>query len=172
MYWLGYAALSPYARQGSAVSVEADALTRAAISVARSAENSWTLFGDKSAALSQLAELADECTEEDWDGNRAEALDLVAVGRSEDFVRVLPTGVPLPDFAPEPDGSISLDWIQSRCRMLSVSVGRSNRLAFAWLDGSDSGHGVAKFDGTTVPSIILERIHFITGPANAALRVV
>jgi hypothetical protein len=94
------------------------------------------------------------------------------VGRSEDFVRVLPTGVPLPDFAPEPDGSISLDWIQSRCRMLSVSVGRSNRLAFAWLDGSDSGHGVAKFDGTTVPSIILERIHFITGPANAALRVV
>jgi hypothetical protein len=153
------------------VSVEANTLTHAAIAVVRFVEGSQKLFGDKSEALSQLSELADECAGEDWDGNGAEAIEWLALDRAGQFVRALPAGVPLPDFAPEPDGSISLDWIQSRSRMFSVSVDGGNRVAFAWLDGTDSGHGVARFDGATVPGIILERIHFIMSSGNAGLRV-
>ena len=168
--WPGHAALNPYARQGSAVSAEAEAVTRAASAIVRSAEDSQMLFGEKSAALSRLAELTDECAEEGWDGSEAFALDRVAVKNAKDFVRALPDGIPVPEFAPEPDGSISLDWIQSRHRLFSVSVGRSNRLAFAWLDGADSGHGVARFDGLNVPALVLAGIQSILSRGNASLR--
>jgi hypothetical protein len=75
-----------------------------------------------------------------------------------EFIRVLPEDVPLPEFAPEPDGSLSLDWIQSRHRLFTLSVAPNIRLPYAWVDGADSGHGVARFDGETVPPRILDGI--------------
>ncbi len=107
-------------------------------------------------AILQIHALAGECAEQDWDGNGARAVAGTAVLLSEAFVLALPDGVPLPEFAPEPDGSISLDWIQSRSRLFSLSVGASDRLAFAWLDGAKKGHGTALFDGKRVPPEILE----------------
>jgi hypothetical protein len=86
------------------------------------------------------------------------------------FVRSLPDGVSLPEFAPEPDGSISLDWIQSRARLYSLSIGHSNRLAYAWLDGADKGHGVVHFDGQNVPPRVLDGIKHIVGHGYAGLR--
>lgn len=167
---MGYAALTPYARRGSAVSAEAQVVTRAAGEIIQSVEMSQMLFGEKSAALSRLTELSDECAVEGWDGGEAFALDEMAVRNAGDLVRALPKGVPLPEFAPEPDGSISLDWIQSRHRLFSVSVGRNNRLAYAWLDGSDSGHGVAGFDGLNIPLLVLAGIQSILSCGHASLR--
>ena len=89
---------------------------------------------------------------------------------AESFLRALPEGVRIPEFAPEPDGSISLDWIQSRNRLFTLSVGSGNRLAYAWLDGADKGHGVARFDEENVPHLILECIKGIVSHGNAALR--
>jgi hypothetical protein len=156
--WLGYAALSPYARAGSAVSSEAQMVSKAASAVVNCAERSQALFGDKTAAISELMTLANECAKVDWDGNGASAIRSTAVSRAMDFIRALPRDVPLPEFASEPDGSVSLDWIQSRHRIFSVSAGEGNRLAYAWLDGADQGHGVARFDGQFVPPRILEGI--------------
>src|SRR6266550_5433638 len=93
-----------------------------------------------------------------WDGADAAAIDPLAVLMARRFLRLLPEGVPLPEFAPEPDGSISLDWIRSRNRLFSLSIGRSNRLAYAWLDGADKGHGVVHFDDCNVPELILNHI--------------
>ncbi len=87
-----------------------------------------------------------------------------------DFIRALPGNVPLPEFAWEPDGAISLDWIPSRHRMFSVSIGEGNRLPYAWLDGADTGHAVATFDGVTVPARILEGIRRIMPRDNATVR--
>ncbi len=136
-------------------------MRKAARKVANAAERSYALFAEKAAAISQLAALATECAEEGWDGSGAAAIDLVAVLLAERFLRALPYRIPLPELAVEPDGSISLDWIRSRNRLFSVSVGRSSRLAFAWLDGSDSGHGVARFDGQGVPPRVLEGIEAV-----------
>jgi hypothetical protein len=166
----GHLALQALAGGGSAISQEAQTVHKAAIEIVESIERSQALFGKKADALSQLAALAAECAQQDWDGESAVAIDPVAVLRAERFVRVLPDGMALPEFAPEPDGSISLDWIASRTRLFSVSVGRSGRLAFAWLDGSDSGHGVARFDGQSVPQRVLEGIDSIVGRAHAGLR--
>ncbi|HEV7401557.1 MAG TPA: hypothetical protein VGO11_01475, partial [Chthoniobacteraceae bacterium] len=124
--------------------------------VVESAERSHALFGDKSDALSQIAMLAAGCAEVGWDGGHASPIDALAVRTASDLVRALPEGLPLPEFAPEPDGSLSLDWIVSRHRLFSMSVGRTNRLAYAWLDGTDKGHAVALFDGVRFPVRLLD----------------
>jgi hypothetical protein len=169
-YPAGHAALNLYARGGSAVSSEARAAQEAATAVVESAERSQALFGEKAAALSQLWALATECNETNWDGAGAAAIDVGAVINAGDLVRALPAGIPMPEFSPEPDGSVSLDWIESRNRIFSVSVGTGSRLAYAWLDGSDRGHGVARFDGERVPVRVLEGIRGIISHGNAAVR--
>lgn len=167
---LGYATLAAYARSGSAVSAEADAARQTACAVVESAERSHALFGGKAALISELIALANECSEPAWDGNGADGIEPLAVATAEDFVRALPADIHFPEFAPEPDGSISLDWTESRHRRFTLSIGRSNRLAYAWLDGADKGHGVARFDGASIPPRVLEGIRSIMNHANAPLR--
>lgn len=166
----GFPALLAFAGGGSAVSQEADAVRAAAAAALAAAERSQALFGEKAAAIEQLAMLAIECGEENWDGSGAAAVDLEILAMARRFLRALPDGMPLPEFAAEPDGSVSLDWIRSRNHLFSVSIGRRNRLAYAWLDGSDTGHGVARFDGHTVPPKITDGIAEIMGSGRAALR--
>jgi hypothetical protein len=169
--WLGYAALNPYARPSSAVSAEAQTVAQAASNLVKLAEASQVLFGGRAAAISRLRAMANECAEEGWDGEDARPIDPVALRNSEDLLRALPEDFPVPEFAPEPDGSISLDWIESRHRLFSMSVGTSNRLAYAWLDGADKGHGVARFDGFSLPSRILFAIRSIIGYDTSLVRL-
>jgi hypothetical protein len=51
-----------------------------------------------------------------------------------------------------------------------VSVGRGSRLAFASLDGTDTDHGVARFDGQNVPAKILEGIEAVVNARDVAFR--
>lgn len=143
----------------------------AASALVKSVEESQVLFGRKAVAISQLRTIGSECAESGWDGTDACAIDELALRNAENFVRALPDGIPLPEFAPEPDGSVSLDWIQSRYRLFSMSVSNGNRLAFAWLDGADKGHGVSRFDGLTVPARVLTGIQSILSHENAPVRV-
>ena len=168
---LGYAALGPYAQSGSAVSLEAEMVKQAASNLVRAAEESVALFGERAEAISSLRELANECAHEDWDGGGATAIDLDAVARAEGFLRALPSGVPMPTCSPEPDGSISLDWSESRGRLFSISVSARDRIAFAWLDGNDRGHGVARFDGAVVPERVVFGIRSIMTPSHAPVRI-
>jgi hypothetical protein len=128
-------------------------------------------FGPKAAAISDLWAMVDECAHEGWDGDDARPVSPFAANFAAAFIRALPDGFPLPEFAPEPDGHLSLDWIHSRTRLLSLSVGVSDRLAFAWIDGSDQGHGVARFDGKRIPSRILAEIRETMMRADASIRV-
>lgn len=146
------------ARMGSAVSSEAQDVQKATNAIMDCAEQSQALFGEKAAAFSDIQSLADECSLPNWDGEDAEPISPLAVQTAMDFIRALPDNIPLPEFAPEPDGSISLDWIVSRNRFFSMSVGTNDRLAYAWLDGTDRGHAVARFDGNSVPIKIIQGI--------------
>lgn len=166
----GYAAMNVL-RGGTAVSDEARRVRKAACELVERGESSQALFGKKAAALSRLARLTQECGDEGWDGAGGNALSAVAIDKTKAFLRALPDSIPLPEFAAEPDGSVSLDWIESRRRLFSLSVGNSDRLAYAWLDGADKGHAVARFDGTTVPSLILEGIKSILNHGHAPLQV-
>jgi hypothetical protein len=155
----------------SAVSSAAQAVREAVFKAVNFGERSETLFGAKRAAISQIWALVHESREVGGESVEAEPISLAAAERATDFVRALPEGVSLPEFAWDPDGSISLDWIQSRHRLLSVSVGEGYRLPYAWLDGADQGHGVVTFDGETVPVRILEDIRRIMQGGSAAVRL-
>lgn len=166
---LGYGTLDAYARQGSAVSEEAMIAQQAAIAVVQSAEESQALFGRKAAAIAELMLVAYECCQGDWDGNGSAAVDPRAVDLAKLVVRQLPADVPSPQFCPEPDGSISLDWILSETRIFTLSVGASHRLAYAWVDGTDRGHGVARFDEEAVPRRVLEGVRGIVHHGRTTL---
>ena len=131
---------------------------------------SIALFGAKAIAISQLRDLANECAAENWDGDGADPLHPIAVLLAGEFLRALPDDLPLPEFAPEPDGSISLDWIQSRTRLFSLSIGTSQRLSYTWLDGSDKGHAVSRFDREQIPARILQGIREIVNHGHSSLR--
>lgn len=166
---LGFTALYSLAQPGSAISPEAQNLQRSASSMLYSIERSQALFGNKATAISQLWALANECNESDWDGNGASPIDRRAVFNAVAFIRALPDRVPLPEFAPEPDGAISIDWIKSRSRLFSLSINSSNRLACAWLDGTDKGHFVTRIVEGRIPQRILDGIEAIMNHGNAAL---
>ena len=153
----GYATAVTLSRPGSAVSREAGAVRRNAAAVVERTESSIALFGEKADALSILAVLADECKEADWDGYGAEPLDRNALELAREIVRSLPDDVPMPSFSIEPDGCVSLDWIPTRSRTFTLSAGKSDRLPYAWIDGTDRGHAVARFvNGTLSPRILQE----------------
>jgi hypothetical protein len=113
------------------------------------------------ATISQIWALVDECGEPGWDGDGGQPISEVAAKMAADFIGALREYAPLPEVAPEPDGFISLDWIQSRNRVFSLSIGEGRRLPYAWIDGTGHGHAVAVFDGKTVPPRILEGIRRI-----------
>jgi hypothetical protein len=135
-----------------------------------SVERSRALFGSKASAISDLWALANDCARKGWDGGDARPVDPEAVYRAIELIRALPVHLPLPEFAAEPDGAISLDWIRSRNRLLSVSVGASDRLAFAWLDGTDRGHGVVRLVEGIAPSRLIGAIAAITDVEDVAVR--
>ncbi len=167
---MGCVAMSSFPRPGSGVSSEAQEVGRLTSAVSESTESSYALFGSKSAALSELRAMADECAVDDWDCCGANGVDPFAVLQAETFLRVFPDNLPLPEFAAEPDGSVSLDWIITRHKIFSLSIGASDRLAYAWLDGTDKGNGVARFDGSAVPERILRILETIVPHADTTLR--
>lgn len=160
---LGYSALIPYAQAASAVSAEAESVRRNSAAVFSMVEVSQALFGDKAGAISEMKLLALECSTPDWDGHGAVEIDPFVIQIAEDFLRALPDSIRMPEFAPEPDGAISLDWIESKHRMISVSIGKSFRLPYAWLDGSNRGYAVERFDGSNIPGRVLHDIQSIIG---------
>lgn len=120
--------------------------------------------------ISALTALVQEHSQPGWNGEGARPLSQVAAARAEAFVRALPDDLVKPELAAEPDGSISLDWIASRTGIVSVSVGETNRLAVAWLHGTDHGHTVLPFDGERIPALILEKVrteHGLTLPTGS-----
>lgn len=127
-------------------------------SIIRHAEQSVALFGQKGDLISELFELVEECSYGNWDGYDSDPISAQSFQIACDFIRSLPDAIPLPEISPEPDGSISFDWMPSRYRTFSLSIGSSDQVAYAWVDGFERGHAVARFDGQIIPERILQGI--------------
>ncbi len=121
-------------------------------------EESYALFGSKNNVMTEIYELTEECAVENWDGYGAARISDLTLQNTLLFIRLLPDGIALPEIAPEPDGSISLDWMPNRHRTFSLSIGTSNQLAYAWVDGSERGHGVARFNFQMIPKRIMKEL--------------
>jgi hypothetical protein len=154
----GYSAALGLSRPTSAVSVEAESIRQHATTVVEQVHRSLALFGSKAALISDLSALGDECGESNWDGYGAQQVNRVALKRAQDLIASLPDGVSLPEIAIEPDGRVSLDWMPANHRMLTMSVGSSDRLPYAWVDGTDRGHAVARLANGELPPRIIDEI--------------
>lgn len=165
---VGYPAFYEYDRRDTAMS---RVVKKAFGETARYFEQSQALFGAKAAAISSIQEILAECSEENWDGFEAESVSPLTAQNAEDFIRSLPDGFPVPELAPEPDGSISLDWTISNDRRVVLSVGESNRLAFAWMNRSDAGQATVTFDSIDLPDWFLLVIGSIVNYAKPSFRI-
>lgn len=125
-------------------------------------EKSEALFGARNWLLEELLSIRQDYSVPDWDGYGAVAVSGAAVELAELFVRALSAELPMPEVSVEPDGEVELGWFVTKTKQLSVSLGRSSRVAYAWIDGGDHGHGVAVFDGETIPKKIIEGIRDVT----------
>lgn len=107
------------------------------------------------------AVMAEGCHEANWDGYGAEPLDWNALELVQEIVLSLPDDVPMPSFSVEPDGCVSLDWMTTGNRTFTLSAGKTDRLPYAWIDGTDRGHAVARFVNGELPPRILQEIRRI-----------
>lgn len=164
--YLGYAVLASFARHTSAVSREAEVVCRAATAVMRDREGSESLFGQKASALSNLKAAVAEVMPDD----QQDPVNERALLNAQEFLLALPDDLPAPQFGIDPDGAISLDWMPSRSRMFSVSISSSERLAYAWLNGSDKGHAVARFRAPVVPPAVLSLLKSVVADDIPGLR--
>lgn len=165
---VGYAAYT-LPRFSTAVSSEASIITENAGVIAGKEEEAQSLFGPQSHLISEIIELSKEHNESLEDG--IESILEGAIENAISLVRYLPRRIPLPEVASEPDGSLSLDWMPSRTRILSISVGETDRLAYAYLNGSSRGRGVAQFDGVGFPAEIESLVKTIFGYGDAPIGI-
>jgi hypothetical protein len=142
-------------RGNSGVSTESHLLKTAAELVVRG-RASESMNGPKNFLGSRLWELVVECGEPNWNGFEAAPIQVEAVKLAEEFIQAWPFAKDLPDCAPEPDGSVSLEWIYANNRRVAVSFNGGRRLAYAWMDGTEKGRGVCNFQGSQIPRAILD----------------
>ena len=129
-----------------------------ALDLPKHIECSRALFVSKKDALNRLSELAAECAQADWDGYGAEAVSQSAVERSAHFIRRLPEDLPLPEISVEPDGEIALDWSPTQTQTFSVSIGTTDQMACAWVNGTEHGHVVVSSTNGEISWRILQEL--------------
>ncbi len=78
---------------------------------------------------------------DDWDGEGANAVEPNTYAYAGQFLRLLPSPVPVPEIVADKDGEILFEWDLGRRRIFSVSVGRDGTLTFAALIGYTKTHG-------------------------------
>lgn len=154
----GYTATAALSRPGTAVSRESVAVQEHACNVVRQVQSSQALFGSKAKLISELMELAADCREVDWDGYGAQPVDSQALEVAQAIISSLPDDLALPECSIEPDGCVSLDWMPTNVRTLTLSAEGSGRIPYAWVDGTDRGHAVGRFQGGELSSRIIEEI--------------
>ncbi len=97
-----------------------------------------------------------------WDGYGARPVDPFSYIHALSFVSALPTTVPLPEVAVDPDGEIEFEWYRWPRWLLTVSVGRTGSLSYAGLFGRNKVHGVEQFS-EGLPDAIVQNLRRLLG---------
>lgn len=101
-----------------------------------------------------LAELAVECAEPDWDGYGAVAVSAETLQEAQRFLRSLPASKVRPTLGAEPDGHVTCEWHISPRRTLSVSISPDGTLHYSATIGASRSFGTEPFLGECPPAIL------------------
>lgn len=162
----GCYALVPNVAHYSAVSNEATQVIKSLRRIDEAQQGSQILSGRFDEAMSALYAAVSESVVDDEQA----AVPSGAIQNALSTLRAFPSTLPFPEIGIDPDGAISLDWILTRSRMFSISVSESDRLAYAWLNGTDRGHGVVRLVGGQLPKPMRLQLEEIVGDACTSLR--
>lgn len=122
-----------------------------------------SLGGGYQSALAELEEVASEAGSHDWDGHGAIPISARAVEHAIRLLAALPTNIPAPEIAADPDGEISLDWYRSPDWVVSISVGATGELSYAARFGRGRVRGIEE-GMNELPAPVLGQIErFLTG---------
>lgn len=78
------------------------------------------------------------------------------LAQADAFLNAIPTHWSAADVDLENDGDIAFEWMVDKGKRLSVSVSADGRFPYAWLCETNRAHGVASFDGKTMPQSVLD----------------
>ncbi len=112
---------------------------------------------DKDALIQEFDDVFEECSVDNWDGYDAKAISIDSCREAIRFVRSLPTMIPLPEIAVDPDGEVALEWYEGPRKVFTVSIGSRNEITYAGLFGFNKVNGTECFYDE-IPKAILDNL--------------
>lgn len=79
--------------------------------------------------------------EENWDGYDAKAISIESIIGAIIFVSIQPDSIPIPDFVPEPEGQMGLEWYNpDKKKTFIISFNEQNMIEYAGIfeDGAET----------------------------------
>lgn len=113
--------------------------------------------GFGSMVFDELIDVWDECSQDNWDGQRAASVPWDAYNYTKRFLEALPLGTPVPSVGAEADGDLTLEWYRNPRQLLSVSISADGELHYAATIGRNRHGGTIVFLDE-VPETILKLI--------------
>ena len=110
----------------------------------------------------ELEKIFEECSSENWDGDRAKPVSKETLRNARTFLESLPSGTEPPQTGAEPDGAISFEWYSSPEKVVSVSINSGGQLHYAAIAGGRRMHGEDLFS-SGISDNLLELIAEVTG---------
>ena len=112
---------------------------------------------DKDALIQEFGDVFEECSVDNWDGYDAKAISIDSYREAIRFARSLPTMIPLPEIAVDPDGEVALEWYEGPRKVVTVSIGSRNEITYAGLFGFNKVNGTECFYDE-IPKAILDNL--------------
>ncbi len=97
------------------------------------------------ATVNELCDVADGCSGPNWDGEGATAVSESSLENACRFVLSLPRGCTMPESDADTDGEINLSWIGEKGHRLSLSIGSTGRISYAFRKGVRRLNGTVWF---------------------------
>ena len=114
--------------------------------------SSWMLDEPMRMISCELADLALECSRDNWDGYGAASISESTFENAFRFVASIPFDIPQPEVGATSCGDITFEWSQGNRRIVSIAVSGNGKLYYASLNGMERQYGSLLLDGRFHPS--------------------
>lgn len=104
-----------------------------------------------------LRALGKACAKDNWDSEGSAPVLPLTLDQAIRFIDAMPMGYAEPDLGVDPDGEISFSWIGNKGHRLSMSIGPTGRISYAYRIGPRRRNGTEWF-GDSIPEELLECI--------------
>ncbi len=116
----------------------------------------------------EIDDICKEHFEYNWDGYNALPITIETGEAAKEFIRLIPNDIDIPEFSPDNDGEISIDWdycvgdnFNSEYFCLSVSINDGKKLSYVMKDPYNRSNGIYDFKDKIPEPIIKDLKTFL-----------